>query len=79
MCEEMLRRWLDITWSLPNGVGPDRVDHELLKLMKAAGCYYLAFGIEFSSERMLGLTNKHLSLSKTEEPIRQAASMGYIT
>lgn len=79
VCEEILRRRLDIVWSLPNGIRADRVDNSLLKLMKQAGCYYLAFGIEFGSERMLKITNKQLSLQKTRETIDQAAKLGYIT
>ncbi|MBU2615146.1 MAG: B12-binding domain-containing radical SAM protein [Elusimicrobia bacterium] len=44
VCEEILKRKLDVTWALINGVRIDKLDTELLKLMKKAGCYYMAFG-----------------------------------
>jgi len=79
VCDEILRRKLDIAWSLPNGVRADGVDYQLLKLMKDAGCYYLAFGIEFGSERMLKITKKQLSMDKAQQAIKQAASLNLIT
>lgn len=79
VCEEILKRGLDITWSLPNGVRADSVDYSLLKLMKEAGCYYLAFGIEFGSERMLKVTKKGLSMDKAKQTVPQATKLGYIT
>ena len=78
-CEEILSRGLDIPWSLPNGVRADRIDYPLLKLMKESGCYYLAFGIEFGSERMLKMTRKSLSLEKAKQSVREAQQLGYIT
>ena len=78
-CEEILSRGLDISWCLPNGVRADRVDYPLLKLMKQSGCYYMAFGIEFGSERMLNMTRKTLSLDKARQSVHDAASLGYIT
>lgn len=79
VCEEILRRKLDIVWSLPNGVRADRADYALLKLMKEAGCYYLAFGIEFGSERMLKITKKQLSPDKARQAIKDATSLRLIT
>ena len=79
VCEEILHRRLDITWSLPNGIRVDSVDYSLLKLMKEAGCYYMAFGIEFGSERMLKITKKQLSLDNAKQTIAQAEKLGFIT
>ena len=79
VCQEILKRRLDITWSLPNGIRADRVDYELLQLMREAGCYYLAFGIEFGSEKILKLTRKNLSLKKARESVLCARKLGYIT
>lgn len=79
VCREILSRGLDIAWSLPNGIRADRVDYALLKLMREAGCYYLAYGIEFGSERMLRLVHKGLNLTKARDSVAQAAKLGYIT
>jgi len=79
VCTELLQRKLDIPWSLPNGVRADRIDYELLELMRKAGCYYIAFGIEFGSERMLKLTKKALDIGKVKQAVNWAARLGYIT
>ncbi len=79
VCEDILKRKLDISWSLPNGIRADSVDYPLLQLMKEAGCYYTAFGIEFGSERMLKLTHKQLSLDTVKKTVAMAHKLGYIT
>jgi len=79
VCEEILKRRLDITWALPNGIRADSVDYQLLQLMREAGCYYTALGIEFGSERMLKLTHKQLSLEAVRKTILMAQKLGYIT
>jgi len=79
ICTELLSRRLNIPWSLPNGIRADRIDYDLLKLMRKAGCYYIAFGIEFGSERMLRLTKKALDLEKVKQSVNWAARLGYIT
>ncbi len=46
VCEEIIKRNISIAWSLPNGVRIDRLDPELLQLMKKSGCYMMSLGIE---------------------------------
>lgn len=79
VCTELLERKLNIPWTLPNGVRADRLDYKLLDLMRKAGCYYIAFGIEFGSERMLKLTKKALHLERVKQSVNWAAKLGYIT
>jgi radical SAM superfamily enzyme YgiQ (UPF0313 family) len=79
VCEEILKRKLDVSWALPNGIRADSVDYPLLQLMREAGCYYIALGIEFGSERMLKITHKQLSLDKAKQTIILAEKLGYIT
>jgi radical SAM superfamily enzyme YgiQ (UPF0313 family) len=62
VCEELIRRRLDVIWSLPNGVRIDKLDPELLALMKRAGCYLMALGIESSSQRILDMVKKRLNV-----------------
>ncbi|MCB4792453.1 MAG: B12-binding domain-containing radical SAM protein [Elusimicrobia bacterium] len=78
VCNEIIKRKLDITWSLPNGVRADKLDEGLLKLMKKAGCYYMSFGIEFGSKRILELCKKSLDLEKAKVSIKTANRLGFI-
>jgi magnesium-protoporphyrin IX monomethyl ester (oxidative) cyclase len=52
LCDEILERKLDISWSTPNGVAINHIDHSLLIKMKRAGCFSLSFGIESGNEHI---------------------------
>lgn len=65
ICEEIIRRKLNIAWAAPNGVRIDALDDELIRIMKLSGCYLLAFGIESGSQSILDKMNKKLNLKNT--------------
>jgi radical SAM superfamily enzyme YgiQ (UPF0313 family) len=56
-----------ITWSCNSRV--DSVDDELLKLMKAAGCHSISYGIESADEEMLERIKKRISLDQARTAI----------
>lgn len=61
-CEALVRERLDMSWGLPSGVRLDTLDAEMLAAMERSGCYSLAVGIEFGTQRILDLTKKTLTL-----------------
>ena len=68
-CKKILKGIIDnqikITWDTPNGVRADRIDEELIILMKKSGCVELIFGIESGSQRVLDeIVDKKLKLDK---------------
>lgn len=79
VCNEIIERNLDITWGCPNGVRADRVDKDLLLLMKKAGCNMLSFGIESGSQEILKNIKKALALSKVPSVIKNAKDCGITT
>jgi len=60
VCEELISRKIKVHWSLPNGVRIDKLDPELLAMMKKSGCYYMALGIENANQRILDMIKKRL-------------------
>ena len=54
-------------WNCANGIRADRVDEELLRLMKKAGCEFLAYGLETGNPDMLKVIKKAISLEKARE------------
>ena len=56
LCEELQRSNLDIEWSCFTRI--DRVDAEILKAMKAAGCWQIAYGVESGNASSLKMINK---------------------
>ncbi|GBE57878.1 (Dimethylallyl)adenosine tRNA methylthiotransferase MiaB [bacterium BMS3Abin01] len=79
ICEEMLRRGLDIVWSTPNGVRIDSLDDELLDLMRRSGCYALGFGIESGSQKVLDINHKRLNLEKVAGKVEMVKGHGIET
>ncbi len=67
ICNGIIERGLDVSWNCMTRV--DKVDEELFRLMKKAGCYEVGFGIESGSDRVL----KFIKKSLTVEQVRQAA------
>ena len=55
-CQGILNRGLHIKWRL--GTRVDCVSLEMLELMKAAGCHWIAFGVESGSPTILKNLNK---------------------
>ncbi|GAF75685.1 unnamed protein product, partial [marine sediment metagenome] len=45
-CKALISEKIDLNWSLPNGIRADKVDEELVRLMKSSGCEAVSFGVE---------------------------------
>ncbi len=69
LCQELISRGTDITWSAPNGIRIDSIDEQLAGLMKKSGCFYVHVGIESGSPRILKQIRKALPLEVVREKI----------
>jgi radical SAM superfamily enzyme YgiQ (UPF0313 family) len=78
VCEEIIRRDLDVHWSCSNGIRVDAVDRELYGLMKRAGCYRVYFGFETGNEDVLKGFGKggRATLDRGVEAVRLAIDAG---
>jgi anaerobic magnesium-protoporphyrin IX monomethyl ester cyclase len=79
ICNGILSRGIKITWATPNGIRADKVDRELLALMKKSGCYSVAFGIESANAQVLKRARKNESIEQISKAIDAANSLGLIT
>ncbi len=77
--EEILKRDLDIVWKCCNGLRIDKVDNELLKIMKKAGCYHVAFGFEVADNEALRLVKKDLNFAICQKKLKEIKRMGFET
>jgi anaerobic magnesium-protoporphyrin IX monomethyl ester cyclase len=66
------------TWTCENGIRADRVDDELLRTMKRAGCYRVAFGVESPNPEVLKLCHKAETVEQIEKSISLAKKVGFI-
>jgi len=76
VCDELIKRNLNIFWQCPNGVRIDSLDLELLRKMRKAGCYSVGLGIESGSPQILKNVKKNLNLALVEEKLVLLKSVG---
>lgn len=60
-----------------NGIRADKVNYEILKLMKEAGFRYLAFGVEGGNDKVLKNINKGVKMDAIETAIKDSLSLGF--
>ena len=74
LCESFIKAKLNVKWFC-NG----RLNYatlEILKLMKAAGCVFINYGIESMDEEMLRIMNKALTLKQVEKGVENTLRAG---
>jgi len=74
ICDEMIRRKLDILWACRARI--DSVDEDLLRKMKQAGCGRIYFGIESGVQDILDRINKGLTLQQIRDTIDTVRGVG---
>lgn len=79
VCKLILKEKIKVDWATPNGIRADKVDLKLLQLMKKAGCYFVAFGIESGNQEILNNVAKHSDLETIKKAVGLAHKVGLIT
>ncbi len=79
ICDEIIRRKLDIRWYTPNGVALWTLDKPTVAKMKQAGCYRLLFGIESGNLTTQKFIHKSIRLDRAKDLISYANSIGLWT
>jgi radical SAM superfamily enzyme YgiQ (UPF0313 family) len=79
ICDEIVKRGLKISIAFPNGLRADRMDRELIRKLKAAGCYSITYAVETASPRLQKAIKKNLDLDKAREVIAWTDAEGLIT
>ena len=65
LCRELIDKEVNLTWYCSTRV--DRVDKELLELMRKAGCEAISFGIESGSQKILDYARKKVKIEQAKE------------
>ncbi len=76
-CRLLIREKLDLTWACHGRV--DFVDLPLLKLMKKAGCWQMAFGLESGSQQVLDAINKRTTVKQNYQALQYCRRAGLST
>ncbi|MHC4171753.1 MAG: B12-binding domain-containing radical SAM protein [Planctomycetota bacterium] len=65
ICEEIVRRRLNISWDIRARV--DTVDEEMIMNLKKAGCQGIHYGVEAGTEKVLMILNKGITVNQARE------------
>lgn len=74
VCNLLVEKKLGIPWSCEARI--DTVDEDMLRIMKRAGCEFIAYGIESGSDRILRSINKRIDTKTIIRVIRKTQSIG---
>jgi len=79
ICDEIIKRKLNIKWDTPNGIAIATLNEEVLKKMKQAGYYKIIMGIESGSKKTLSFIRKPVSLKHAKKIINLCNKIGIWT
>lgn len=79
ICDLIIKKSFKIAINLQSGVRADNIDRELILLLKRAGVFKIAFGVESGDENTLKRIKKDISLEKILQVNQWARRAGMIT
>ena len=68
-CRLLIKDKTNMPWSCPNGLRADRINEELVALMKESGCRYVSIGIESLDEEVFANTKKGGKLEEIKSAV----------
>ncbi len=74
LCEAFIADGFEFTWSCNSH--PNLLDAAALSLMKRAGCWQIAYGIESGSQRILDVVKREVRLPRMRETLRMTRDAG---
>jgi anaerobic magnesium-protoporphyrin IX monomethyl ester cyclase len=77
LCEAFLDNRFRFSWSCNSH--PNLLDSSTLQLMKRAGCWQIAYGIESGSQRILDVVKREVRIPKMRETLRMTRAAGIRT
>ena len=76
ICQLLIDAKANLKWSCPNGIRADRLDNELIELMKDAGCYQVSIGVESADKKVFDNIKKGETLTDVENAIKLCKKVG---
>jgi radical SAM superfamily enzyme YgiQ (UPF0313 family) len=74
LCEAFLENGFTFSWSCNSH--PNLLDRATMQLMKRAGCWQIAYGIESGSQRILDVVKHEVRIPKMRETLRMTRAAG---
>jgi radical SAM superfamily enzyme YgiQ (UPF0313 family) len=77
ICHALIDAKLDLTWACNSH--PNLLDQPTLELMRRAGCWQIAYGIESGSQRVLDTVKREVRIPRMRETLRMTQTAGIRT
>jgi len=77
LCSMIIHEGLDISWSCNGRI--EAVEPKILELMKQAGCWQIAYGIESGDQRILDIAKKGIRLQDVRQAIKMTCQAGILS
>ena len=77
LCQAFLDERFTFSWSCNSH--PNLLDLETMKLMRRAGCWQIAYGIESGSQRILDVVKREVRIPRMRETLRMTRAAGIRT
>lgn len=74
LCSKIKEEGLDITWACNSRV--DTANEKMLRAMREAGCWLIAYGVESGSQEILDKMNKRIKLEDAEKALNLTRKVG---
>jgi len=80
ICQLLIDEGLNrVPWITIHGIRADNTDPELFRLMKAAGCKRVGFGVESGNQQVLDIMRKHQTIDQVRQAFVNARQAGLQT
>jgi anaerobic magnesium-protoporphyrin IX monomethyl ester cyclase len=79
ICDMMIEKKLDLTWSCNGRINIMYNNLDLIPLIKKAGCWYISFGVESGNKEVLKFLRKDITKEQAKEVIKKVSKAGIFT
>jgi len=76
ICDLLIEKNLDLKWDIRNGIRVDKINKTLVEKMKAAGCFFVALGIESGNPETLKKVKKGIKLEQAKRAVKLCQEVG---
>lgn len=70
ICDLIIKNKLKIKFQLYNGIRVNNITLKLLKKLKKAGCFFIAYGCESGSQKTLDRIKKNITLNQVRQAVK---------
>ena len=77
VCEELIRRDVQMPWTCTNGLRVGNVDEDFFRLARRSGCWLVAFGFESGSDEVLKRIKKGATVNQARRAVGWARKYGF--